>query len=92
MSRPLRKIYPDAIYHVMNRGLARNKIVNGQRGYREFLRTLSEIHDLTLNEVAQRFRVKSYGVARWACNGIRKKIESNKAFKRKLERIYQQKI
>jgi len=46
MLRPLRINYPDAIYHVMNRGLARNKIVSGQRDYQEFLRTLSEIHDL----------------------------------------------
>jgi len=48
--------------------------------------------DLTLNEVAQRFGVRSYGVVGWACKGIRKKIESNRAFKRKVERIYQQKI
>ncbi len=46
MSRPLRINYPDAIYHVMNRELARNKIVSGQRDYQEFLRTLTEIHDL----------------------------------------------
>jgi len=46
----------------------------------------------TLNEVAQRFGVRSYRVVGWACNGIRKKIESNRVFKRKLERIYQQKI
>jgi len=72
--------YPDAIYHVMNRGLARNKIVNGQRDYRELLRALSEINDLTLNEVAQRFVVRSYGVVVWSCDGIRKKIESDRAF------------
>ncbi len=48
--------------------------------------------ELTLNEVAQRFGVRSYGVVGWACNGIRKKIESNRALKRKVERIYQQKI
>ena len=46
MLRPLRINCPDAIYHVMNRGTARNKIVKGQRDYQEFLRTLSEIHDL----------------------------------------------
>ena len=72
--------YPDAIYHVMNRGLARNKIVNGQRDYRELLRALSEINDLTLNEVAQRSGVRSYGVVVWSCNGIRKKIESDRVF------------
>jgi len=76
----------------MNSGLARNKIINGQRDYEEFLRTLSEIHDVTLNEVAHRFGVRSYGVVVWSCNGIRKKIESDRAFKRKVERIYQQKI
>jgi putative transposase len=52
--------------------------------------------DLTLNEVAQRFGVTSYGVVGWACNGIRKKIELNKVLKKKVERIeyiiYQQKI
>jgi len=46
MSRPLRINCPDAIYHVMNRGLARNKIVTGKSDYRELLRSLSEIHDL----------------------------------------------
>ncbi len=46
MSPPLRINYPDAIYHVMNRGLLRNKIVNGQRYYLEFFKTLSKIHDL----------------------------------------------
>ena len=44
--RPLRINYPDATYHVMNRGLARNKIVTGKSDYREFLTTLFEIHDL----------------------------------------------
>lgn len=48
--------------------------------------------DLTLNEVAQRFGVRSYGVVGWACNRISIKVESNRAFKRKVERIYQQKI
>ena len=92
MSRPLRINCPDAIYHVLNLGLAMNKIVKGQRDYLEFFKTLSKIHDVTLNEVAQRFGVRSYGVVGWSCNGIRKKIESNRAFKRKMERIYQQKI
>jgi len=46
MSRPLRIQFPGAIYHVMNRGIARNKIVKGQKDYEEFLRTLSEIHEL----------------------------------------------
>jgi len=35
MLRPLRINYPDAIYHVMNRGIARNKIGNEQRDYKE---------------------------------------------------------
>ncbi len=35
MSLPLRINYPDAVYHVMNRELAKNKIVNGQRDYKE---------------------------------------------------------
>jgi len=52
--------------------------------------------DLTLNEVARRFGVRSYGVVGWACNGIRKKMESNRVFKKKVEGIkwiiYQQKI
>ena len=92
MSRSLRINYPNTIYHVINRRLTRNKIVNEQRDYLEFFKTLSKIHDVTLNEVAQRFEVRSYGVVGWSCNGIRKKIESNRAFKRKMERIYQQKI
>lgn len=46
MSRPLRIQFPGAFYHVMNRGIARKKIFLGKSDYEEFLKTLSEIHEL----------------------------------------------
>ncbi len=42
--------------------------------------------------VMNRGTARSYGVVGWACNGIRKKIESNRAFKIKVASIYQQRI
>jgi len=44
MSRPLRIEYEDAIYHVMNRGRARQKIYHGEAYYLAFLQCLSEAH------------------------------------------------
>ncbi|MFQ5788817.1 MAG: transposase, partial [Thermodesulfobacteriota bacterium] len=46
MSRPLRIQFPGATYHVMNRGIARQKIFLVTRDYEEFLRTLTETHEL----------------------------------------------
>jgi REP element-mobilizing transposase RayT len=45
MSRPLRIEYPDAYYHVLNRGRGRQTIFEGENYFGEFLHTLSEAHD-----------------------------------------------
>lgn len=46
MSRPLRIEYPGAVYHVMNRGGARQKTFLYKEDYESFLKTLSETHEL----------------------------------------------
>lgn len=46
MSRPLRIEYPGAVYHLMNRGSARQKVFLRSADYREFLKTISEANDL----------------------------------------------
>ncbi len=46
MSRPLRIEYPGAVYHLMNRGASRQKVFLNRADYREFLKTVSEAHDL----------------------------------------------
>ncbi len=46
MSRPLRIQYPGAVYHLMNRGSAGRKVFLSRTDYREFLKTVSEAHDL----------------------------------------------
>jgi len=46
MSRPLRIEFPDAVYHVMNCGIALQKIFIETRDYEEFLRTVAETHEL----------------------------------------------
>ncbi len=46
MSRPLRIEYPGAVYHLMNRGSARQKVFLTSADYREFLKTVSEANDL----------------------------------------------
>ena len=46
MSRPLRIRFPGAIYHVMNRGMARQKTFIETGDYEEFLKTLAETHEL----------------------------------------------
>ncbi len=45
MARPLRIQYPGAVYHVMNRGGARQKIFLDQQDYQAFLKTIGEIHE-----------------------------------------------
>ena len=47
MSRPLRIQYPGAVYHLMNRGSAGRKVFLSRTDYREFLKTVSEAHDLS---------------------------------------------
>jgi putative transposase len=51
MSRPLRIQYPGAVYHIMNRGRARQPTVIDDSDYRAFLETLAEAHRLWEIEV-----------------------------------------
>ena len=44
MSRPLRIQYPGAVYHIMNRGRARQSTFVDETDYRAFLDTLAEAH------------------------------------------------
>ncbi len=46
MARPLRIEYPGAVYHVMNRGSARQVVFKDKSDYESFRRTLSETHEL----------------------------------------------
>ena len=46
MARPLRIEYPGAVYHVMNRGQARQKIFRTPADYETFLQVLGETHVL----------------------------------------------
>ena len=45
MARPLRIEYPGAVYHVMNRGGARQKTFLGKEDYELFVNTVGEIYD-----------------------------------------------
>jgi len=45
MARPLRIQYPEADYHIMNRGGARQKIFVDEQDYQGFVKTVGEIHD-----------------------------------------------
>ena len=44
MARPLRIQYPGAVYHVLNRGLARHRIFRESRDYERFLEGVAEAH------------------------------------------------
>ena len=46
MSRPLRIQFPDAVYHVMNRGAARQATFTGDADHQAFLDTVAEAHRL----------------------------------------------
>ncbi len=46
MARPLRIEYPGAVYHVMNRGLARQVVFRDPDDFETFLRVLGETHAL----------------------------------------------
>ncbi len=50
MSRPLRIEYPNAYYHVMNRGAAKQIVFHNSKHYQLFIRLLAELH--------KRFHVK----------------------------------
>ena len=45
MSRPLRIEYWGAVYHLMNRGSARQKVFLSRADYGESLKTVSQAHD-----------------------------------------------
>ncbi|MEE8124282.1 MAG: transposase [Nitrospirales bacterium] len=51
MARPLRLEYPGAVYHVMNRGLARQATFRSPTDYETFLQVLHETHTLWGGEV-----------------------------------------
>jgi len=46
MARPLDIEYPGAVYHVMNRGLARQPVFRDPTDYETFLRVVSDTHAL----------------------------------------------
>src|SRR6266540_3724406 len=46
MSRPLQIQFPEAVYHVMNRGAARQPTFTDEGDYQAFLDTLAEAHRL----------------------------------------------
>ncbi len=46
MSRPLRIEFPQAVYHVMNRGAGRGEVFLGKEDNENFLETLAETHAL----------------------------------------------
>jgi REP element-mobilizing transposase RayT len=46
MSRPLRIQFPDAVFHVMNRGAARRATFSGEADYQAFLDTVAEASGL----------------------------------------------
>jgi len=52
MTRPLRILYPGAVYHVMNRGLARQPIFRTAADREAFLATVAEAHAFWGIEVA----------------------------------------
>ena len=53
MSRPLRIQYPDAWYHVMNRGRRGEKVFEGKNDYNAFIELLKDlVEDYKVNIVA----------------------------------------
>jgi len=48
MARPLRIEYPGAVYHVMNRGLARQPVFRDPHDFETFLQVLGETHAYSL--------------------------------------------
>ena len=54
MTRPLRIQYPDAWYHVMNRGISRIKVFNSSEDYHSFIELLKEASFLW------KFRIAAY--------------------------------
>ncbi|MGB7293048.1 MAG: hypothetical protein WBD99_12820 [Thermodesulfobacteriota bacterium] len=75
MSRPLRIEFPDTIYHVMNRGIARRKIFTETEGYRGFLNRTAESHELRGFEVFD------------TCDRVGVKMDIDKRFRKKVERL-----
>ncbi len=82
-------------------GVAREDVIKGCRGKENEARKVAmylvkRSCDLTLQEIAERFGVGSYGAVGWACHAIRSKTATNRRFKKKVEciekDIYQQKI
>jgi hypothetical protein len=59
---------------------------NGARKVGMYL--VRRICDLTLQQTADLFGVGSYGLVGWACHGVRSKIESDRAFQKKVERLH----
>ncbi len=82
-------------------GVKLEAVLQGRRGRENEARKvgmyfLKRLCDLTLQEIADRFGIRSYGAAGWACHGVRSRIESDRKFQGRIERlqalICQQKI
>ena len=55
MSRPLRIQFPNAICHVMNRGISRRKIFIETADYEDFLKTIAETIEIRGMEVLEKW-------------------------------------
>ncbi|MGH7902149.1 MAG: hypothetical protein ACRENZ_10470 [Thermodesulfobacteriota bacterium] len=55
MSRPRRIQFPGAIYHVMNRGIARRKKFIETADYEDFLKTIAETLEIRGTEVLEKW-------------------------------------
>ncbi len=65
MSRPLRIQYPDAWYHVMNRGRRREEIFPGKNDYNAFIDLLKELVEGFTARVKRR---RLYSINRFGAN------------------------
>lgn len=93
--RPFRPTAEKVLHHVADAyGMAAEGLLHARRGVENEARKVAmflvkRLCDLTLQETAERFRVGSYGVVGWACHGVRSRMQHDKQFQGRVERIQQ---
>ena len=73
-------------------GMAREEVVTGVRGKENEARKVAmylvrRCCDQTLSETARLFGLGSYGAVGWGCHAVREKMEQEKKFRDRIERI-----
>lgn len=84
MSRPIRIEYPDAWYHIMNRGRRSENIFSDEKDYMYLTRKPRRD---TLKEIGEQFEIGNDSTVRSVIERMKKKLAGDRKFALRLDQL-----